>query len=203
MPLAVSCIEETNVVVSTAPLSRTCAPPEKLWPVIDSVKPPAVTDVGAMLLKTGVGFQSVTLLSPVALESAALIASIVTLFGFGKLAGAVYTPEELIVPAAALPPATPFTSQVTPVFDVPVTLALKVCVAPMRTFTGLGDTETLTAGGGFPELPELPEEPLVTPAHRAWKRDATITRISEARRMAIGTIGLGKCPATGHAELLS
>jgi hypothetical protein len=35
--------------------------------------------------------------------------------------GAVYMPDELIVPAAALPPATPFTCQVTEVFVVPKT----------------------------------------------------------------------------------
>jgi hypothetical protein len=88
-PLAVSCMDETNVVVSAEPFNRTCAPLTKLWPVIDNVKLPALTDVGAMLPNTGVGFHTVTLLSPVALASAALMASIVTLSGFGKLAGAV------------------------------------------------------------------------------------------------------------------
>lgn len=164
VPLALSCIDETKVVVSAEPFSRTCAPFTKLLPVIESVKLPALTDAGAMLLNTGTGFHSVTLLFPLAPESAALTASIVMLLGFGRLAGAVYLPDELIAPVAALPPATPFTSHVTLVFDVPVTLALKACVAPVRTLTGLGETEMLIAGGGFPELPE---EPLVTPAHRA------------------------------------
>jgi hypothetical protein len=185
VPFAVSCIEETNVVVSAEPLSRTCAPLTKLLPVIDSVKLPALTDAGETLLRTGVGFHSVTLLPPVALASAALTASIMTLFGFGKLVGAVYRPEELIVPVAALPPARPFTSHVRAMFDVPVTVALKDCVAPTRTLTGLGDTETLIAGGG---LPALPEEPLVTPAHRAWNSAAAITKMSEMRRMAVGWV---------------
>jgi hypothetical protein len=60
-----------------------------------------------------VAFHNVTLLVPLALESAADAAPIVIAFEFGKLAGAVYTPDPLIVPLVALPPATPFTDQVT------------------------------------------------------------------------------------------
>jgi hypothetical protein len=73
----------------------------------------------------------------------------------------------LIVPVAAPPPAVPFTCQVILVFEVPLTAALKDCVAPIRTFAEFGETETVTAGGGLPEFPPLPEEPLVTPAQRA------------------------------------
>ena len=53
-------------------------------------------------------------------------------------------PDELIVPVAALPPATPFTCHVTAVFDDPVTVALNDCVAPARTFALAGETETVT-----------------------------------------------------------
>ena len=53
-------------------------------------------------------------------------------------------PDELIVPVAALPPATPFTCQVTAVFDDPATVALKDCVAPARTFALAGETVTVT-----------------------------------------------------------
>ncbi len=49
----------------------------------------------------------------------------VTLAGFGTCAGAVYAPEALIVPVDAVPPTTPFTSQLTAVFVVPVTVSLK------------------------------------------------------------------------------
>jgi hypothetical protein len=63
-------------------------------------------------------------------------------------------PDELIVPVAALPPATPFTCQTTAVFVDPVTVARKDCVAPARTFALAGETATVTtaAGGGVLEL---------------------------------------------------
>jgi len=87
--VAVSCIDETNAVVSALPLRRTCAPLTKLLPVMLSVKLPALTDGGAMLLKSGTGFHNVTPLVPFAFESAVLIASIVTPPEFGIAAGAV------------------------------------------------------------------------------------------------------------------
>jgi hypothetical protein len=61
------------------------------------------------------------------------------LAGFGTKAGAVYTPTSLIVPTVALPPVTLFTSQVTPVLLVPVTVALKDCVLPLANETEVGD----------------------------------------------------------------
>jgi len=48
----------------------------------------------------------------------------VTFAGFGTCAGAVYAPKALIVPVDAVPPTTPFTSQLTAVFVVPVTVSL-------------------------------------------------------------------------------
>jgi hypothetical protein len=112
-------------VASAEPPRRTCAPLTKPLPVTVSVKLPVLTDGGAMPLSTGTGFKRVTTLAPLALESAALTACTVTLFGLGTLAGAEYIPDEFIVPVTALPPATPFTCQVTDVFDEPVTAALK------------------------------------------------------------------------------
>jgi hypothetical protein len=53
-------------------------------------------------------------------------------------------PDELIVPAAALPPVTPFTCQVTEVFVVPKTWALNDCVAPARTLAVVGETVSVT-----------------------------------------------------------
>jgi hypothetical protein len=70
----------------------------------------------------------------------------------GIVFGAVYRPDELIVPVAELPPATLFTSQVTAVFDDPVTIALNDFVAPTRTFALAGETATVTVdpeGGGL------------------------------------------------------
>jgi hypothetical protein len=79
--------------------------------------------VGLMSVITGVGFSSVTLLVPLAVASAALVAFTVTAFGFGKLAGAVNFPFASIVPVPLVPPVVPFTDHVTLVFDVPLTLA--------------------------------------------------------------------------------
>ncbi len=49
----------------------------------------------------------------------------VTIAGLGTCAGAVYTPEALIVPVVAEPPTALFTSQLTAVFVVPVTVSVK------------------------------------------------------------------------------
>jgi hypothetical protein len=130
---------------------------------------PAGTDIGETLASTGTGFSSVTALCPEALELAILTACTVTEFGLGNVAGARYTPDALIVPVAIAPPLTPLTSQVTDVFDVPVTVAVKGCAWPARTFAGFGATETLIAGGGGGGggAPGLPPEPLLTPAQSA------------------------------------
>jgi len=48
------------------------------------------------------------------------------------------------VPTVALPPAIPFTLQVTAVFAVPVTVAVNCCVAPVTTEALVGLTVTAT-----------------------------------------------------------
>ena len=54
----------------------------------------------------------------------------------------------MICPVAAVPPVTPFTCHMTDWFDEPVTVGVKLCVAPARKLTAFGATVTLTAGGG-------------------------------------------------------
>ena len=54
-----------------------------------SVKLPVPTLAGLIPVSTGVGFRRVTLLEPMAEESAELVARTVMIFGFGRLAGAV------------------------------------------------------------------------------------------------------------------
>jgi hypothetical protein len=56
----------------------------------------------------------------------------VKVFGLGILAGGVYRPVAEIVPVALLPPATPFTCQVTAVLVVFVTVADNCTVDPNR-----------------------------------------------------------------------
>lgn len=60
--------------------------------------------------------------------SACEIAFTVAVGVLGTLAGAVYTPEALMVPLVESPPATPFTCHVTLVLEVPVTVAVNACV---------------------------------------------------------------------------
>lgn len=96
------------------------------------------------------------------------------------------------MPVDALPPTTPFTCQLTAVFDVPETDALKDCVVLTRTFAVAGVTATLTPdpeGLEFPgfelELDEfltVPEHPAITAAARIKtrgknRRNANVGRI--------------------------
>jgi hypothetical protein len=52
----------------------------------------------------------------------------------------------VIVPAAALPPTTPLTSQITPVFEAFDTVALNGCAPPGATTTEAGEMLTATWG---------------------------------------------------------
>ena len=154
-------------MVSGEPASITCAPLTKLLPVTVIAIAPCVTGIGETVVSTGTGFHSVTALCPAALESAMLTACTVTVFGLGRVAGAVYTPDALIVPVDAAPPVTLLTCQVTDEFDDPVTVALNGCARPARTVIGFGETETVIWGGGGGGAPGLPADEPVTPAQSA------------------------------------
>jgi len=100
--------------------------------------------------------------------SATLVAVICAVMDAGRSAGAVYTPVALIVPAVALPLATPLTLQVTLVSVALVTVALKVCVLPSTTEALLGVIATVTeagvggrggGGGSAAELTPPPPQP--------------------------------------------
>ena len=88
-----------------------------------------------------------TLAEPEADAFADKTAVTVTVAGLGMVLGAVYNPLEVMVPAAALPPGVPFTCQVTPVFAVPVTVAMNCVLAPGLTVTVAGVTVTVIGGG--------------------------------------------------------
>ena len=81
-------------------------------------------------------------------ESAWLVAVTCTIGDEGRSPGAVYTPDVVIVPLDALPPATPFTLQVTLVLVVFVTVAVNVWELPSRTEPLVGVTVTLVDEGG-------------------------------------------------------
>ena len=181
MPVTVSCVDETKVVASGAPARRTCAPLTNPLPFTATANAPAGTDCGATLVRTGIGFQSVTALLPTAAELAELTARIVTELFVGRVPGAVYVPEALIVPVAALPPVTPFTCQVKAVFDVPVTVALKDCIAPARTFALEGETLTVTPDPEEGELEAELDEIFVAPVQPETAATAVKTMQSRGR----------------------
>ena len=187
LPLAVSCVEDTKLVASGAPARSTWAPLTNPLPFTVIAKAPAGTDVGAMSASTGAGFRSVSVLLPVALASAELTARTVTEFELGTATGAVNRPDELIVPVAVLPPATPFTCQLTAVFEDPATVALNDLVAPTRTVALAGETVTVTLDpeGGELEFPgwEL-ADPLVVPVHPASAAAASRTTRNREDRKA-------------------
>lgn len=184
LPVAVSCADDTKVVASGEPARSTCAPLTNPVPFTAIANAPAGTDAGAMPVSTGTGFCKVTAPLPDTEESAELTARTVTMPAAGSVFGAVYMPDVLIVPVAALPPATPFTCQVTDVFNDPVTVALKDCVAPARTLALGGATVTVTPDteGGAPVFDG--EELFVVPVQPASiAAAARKTKNSEYRRV--------------------
>ena len=153
---------ETKVVARGAPFISTCAPETKLAPVTVRVYAPKFVTAGVMPVMVGVGFRTVTALVEFFVESAALTAVTVIVFGEGSAAGAVYAPVVSMVPRAEEPPAALFTDQVTELLLVPVTVAEKVREAPARIFAVAGATVTATTAAGavgiFGEVEEEPDE---------------------------------------------
>jgi hypothetical protein len=97
--------------------------PDPLTLAVNTCAPPTSTFTGLGLTLTTMSSFSVTLADALSCGATLLTASTVTVAGDGKIAGAVYRPAAEIVPVLTLPPVTPFTSHVTLVFVVPVTLA--------------------------------------------------------------------------------
>jgi hypothetical protein len=101
-----------------------------------------------------------------------------------------------MVPAVELPPETPFTLQVTPVFDVPVTVAVNCCVLPSNTLELDDETVTVTDwDGGGRDVDELtpphPTRPPATANKRMTKKDLLSEKNSRA-----------ECPPRGFITFL-
>src|ERR1700746_2592913 len=94
--------------------------------------PPTATaaDKGAIVTLTAVAAVMATGAEADFVVPAGDTAVTVTVAGLGTAAGPVYKPEPEIVPTAALPPVTPFTSHVTAVLLVFCTVAENCCVPP-------------------------------------------------------------------------
>jgi hypothetical protein len=98
------------------------------------------------------------MIETVALAEAVLCAELcaVTVTGLdGTDIGAVYKPDEVIVPLLVFPPLAPFTIQLTAVLLAPETEALNCCECPTCTLVLAGDTKTDTAGAGVMETVAL------------------------------------------------
>jgi len=122
---------------------------------------PVCTDAEPGLTTTEIagGATMVTCAVAVFELSACAITVMVTVAGFGTLAGAVNVPSAATVPCTASPPTTPLTCQVTAVFAVFVTVTMNFCVADVCTEMLVRFRETATSGVG----PGWKREP--TPAH--------------------------------------
>jgi hypothetical protein len=88
VPVAVSWVRETKVVVSGVPPNITVEPATKFEPPTVSEKLPTGSSVGLTVWATGIGFSRVTGVVAERVLSAALAASTVTEFGIGALGGA-------------------------------------------------------------------------------------------------------------------
>jgi hypothetical protein len=149
VPVAVSCVEETKVVEIGELERRTCAPETKLLPAMVREKLPRLVEAGEMPVRTGVGFMSVTELVEDLEVSAELVALTVRVLRDGSVVGAVYLPEESMVPSEGEPPAVSLRDQVTAELLVPETVAEKVAELPTRTLAVEGETATeMGARGG-------------------------------------------------------
>lgn len=104
-------------------------------------------DLGLIATLMAAGAVTVTVAAPAFVVSACEIAVTVTVPPVGTFAGAVYKPDELIVPMLAAPADVLLTCQVTAALDVPVTVAVNCFVWPVSTLAVAGDTDTTTGGG--------------------------------------------------------
>jgi hypothetical protein len=80
--------------------------------------------------------------------SATLTALIVTFEELGAVAGAVYNPRPEINPMVRFPPTTPFTLHITPVFELPVTVAAYCDELPNVTVAAPLRVRVTVGGGG-------------------------------------------------------
>lgn len=99
--------------------------------------------------------------------------------GFGTVAGAVYRPEELIVPQNDPEHPDPLTDQFTAVFVLPLTIEANCCCAPTVNSTVVGEIVTTT---GVTMLTWAEADFVVS----AW--DVTVTVTTDGLRTVAGAV---------------
>src|ERR1700687_1722271 len=150
VPVAVSSVEETNVVGRNTPPNDTTAPLANFWPETTRVKLPTGIVVGSTAFTMGAGLVSVAVPVEVAVVAARRVAVTWIVFGVGTVAGAVYNPPAEIVPTVALPPAIPLMAHFTAVLPpAPFTVVRYASVEPAAICGVAGLTCTVT----WPEAP--------------------------------------------------
>jgi hypothetical protein len=112
------------------------------------------------VVSTGTGFCKASATDPDAVALATLTALMVAESLLGRAAGAVYSPAALMVPDAALPPATPLTCQETTVLVVPLTVA-ENCAVPFKRVADGPETRTVIWGDVPPVLFDPCEQPTI------------------------------------------
>ncbi|HVO26193.1 MAG TPA: hypothetical protein VMW56_21470 [Candidatus Margulisiibacteriota bacterium] len=147
-PVAISRVDELNVVASGTPFDNTCAPLTKRLPPTVSLNCPSKIGFGLRVVGKGIWLRTVIRHVAELLEFETLVARAVTFQPAGGTAGAVYFPVALMYPTVALPPTTPLTVQITAVLATPFTNALNWRSPPTGTLTDVGDTVTVWALAG-------------------------------------------------------
>ena len=87
VPVAVSSVRDTNIVVSGCPPKLTLEPFTNPVPVTVSMNAPTPMLVGLTDVNTGLGFTMVMVPETFLVGSATLVAVIVTVLGFGTIPG--------------------------------------------------------------------------------------------------------------------
>ena len=173
VPVAVSFVADTRVVLSIAEPNCTCAPVAKCAPFTVNVNAPTGIAAGAIVVTCGMGLSSVTALDAVLVASAVSTAVIVRSVEATGNSGALYKPALLMLPTDALPPTTPLTDHVTAGAVVaPPSMALKDCVSLPRRAAVVGDTDSCPFCGCGVFVPD----PLLPPTHPATESATNETR---------------------------
>jgi len=155
VPAAVSCVDETYIVVSAVVPIYATAPWAKCNPLSVIVNGPWATLIGVTLVNCGTGLFSVMLAFPSLLVFDVSTALMVMELGAGGNSGAVYIPLASMVPRVVFPPAIPLIDQFTDGFEPSPVFAVNCCCAT----PGMDALDGVTINAVSPGPPGAPGPP--------------------------------------------